>query len=126
VFRKIGHVLLVVALLGAIGAHWAVLQSVAWTTMLADNLRTTTLAEAVQKTFDGQHPCCLCKQIDFAKKSEKKVEFPGWIKKLEFDVKRTSFTFSAPQNFFLVPDFNDSLRAVAHKPPTPPPRLPAA
>ena len=39
-FRKLGHILLIVALLAAVGGHWIVLQSVAWTNMLAGNLRT--------------------------------------------------------------------------------------
>src|SRR5207247_1889036 len=43
VLRRISHALVLCALLTAIGAHWAVLQSVAWTTMLAENLRTTSL-----------------------------------------------------------------------------------
>ena len=38
--------------------------------MLTQNLRTGSLEDAVTKTFDGQHPCCLCKQIAAGKKSE--------------------------------------------------------
>ena len=67
--------LLVVALVTTTGLHWAMLQSVAWTTMLADNLRTQSLAEAVTHTFDGRHPCCLCNAIAAGRKSEKKKEF---------------------------------------------------
>src|SRR5690349_4015791 len=63
VLRKLGHVLLIVALLSASGTHWLVLQSVAWTTMLASNLRTSSLGEALERTFDGRHPCRLCRQI---------------------------------------------------------------
>ncbi len=46
--------LVVVALVATTGLHWAVLQSVAWTTMLANNLRTQSLAEAVAHTFERQ------------------------------------------------------------------------
>lgn len=39
------------------------LQGVAWVTMLVDNSRNGSLVEAVGKTFDGQHPCSLCKAV---------------------------------------------------------------
>ena len=41
----------------------AVLQSVAWTKMLVDYSRTEGIAAAVEKTFDGQHPCTLCMKV---------------------------------------------------------------
>jgi hypothetical protein len=55
-------------LVAGTGAHWGALQSVAWTRMLAENLRTVLFADAVVRTFDGQHPCSLCKVI--AKREE--------------------------------------------------------
>jgi len=75
VFIRIGKIFLVLALVAMLGAHWALLQTVAWTTMLADNLRSGSLHDAVTRTFDGQHPCCLCKAIAAGKQSEKKAEF---------------------------------------------------
>src|SRR5262245_52811445 len=84
VFRRIGHLLVLFALLTAIGAHWVVLQSVAWTTMLADNLRTASFPVAVERTFDGKHPCSLCKQIAKGKQTEKKAEFRVELNKFEF------------------------------------------
>ena len=72
---RFGKFIVVVALVTTTGLHWAMLQSVAWTTMLADNLRTQSLTEAVTHTFDGKHPCCLCKAIAAGKKSEQKKEF---------------------------------------------------
>ena len=83
VFRKLGHVLLIVALVAAVGGHWAVLQSVAWTNMLAGNLRAASVTEAFEKTFDGQHPCRLCQAIKEGKKSEKKTELPMPLKKID-------------------------------------------
>ena len=98
-FTRFGHVLLIVALLAATGAHWTVLQSVAWTTMLADNLRNTSLSEAVQRTFDGKHPCSLCKNISDGKKTQKKCEFPVWTTKLEFISERPVFRLQPPATF---------------------------
>ena len=38
---------------GGSGVHWGALQSVAWTRMLAENLRTTSFTEAVVRTFNA-------------------------------------------------------------------------
>jgi len=122
VFTRLGHVLLIAALLAATGAHWTVLQSLAWTTMLADNLRTASLPEAVQRTFDGKHPCSLCKKIDDGKKTQKKSEFPIWAKRLEFVSERPLFVFSPPRHFHLAPTRHESARERSHRPPVPPPR----
>jgi len=54
-----------------LGLHWAVLQSVAWTGMLVQYSRDATFVEALQKTFDGKHPCSLCRFIQQGGKSER-------------------------------------------------------
>jgi hypothetical protein len=122
VFKRLGHVLLIVALLVATGGHWALLQTVAWTNMLASNLRTSSFEEAVVKTFDGKHPCSLCKQIAQGKKSEKKSEFPVQLKRLEFVSEHTEFVFVAPRDFRLLPASEFCLSGVARSPAVPPPR----
>ena len=65
---------MIAALLTLGGAHWVVLQSVAWTTMLVEHSRGGPLLEAVKQTFDGAHPCSLCRQIEAGRKSEKQQE----------------------------------------------------
>jgi len=122
VLTRFGHVALIVALLAATGTHWVVLQSVAWTTMLADNLRTASLTEAMQRTFDGKHLCSLCKKIDAGKKTERKSEFPVQWKKLEFAHTATVLVFSAPTHFWLLNDRADFTDTLTHSPPVPPPR----
>lgn len=123
VFARLGHVLLIVALLAATGTHWAVLQSVAWTTMLADNLRTAPFREAVQRTFDGKHPCKLCHEISKGRAAEKQTEFPMWAaRKLEFVSQRLVFVFAAPTHYRLVPEFFSAGTDRPHRPPVPPPR----
>lgn len=47
-----------------VGGHWGMLQVVAWTGMLIDYSRDATFAEAWGKTFDGEHPCSICKTVD--------------------------------------------------------------
>lgn len=58
----------------AIGGHWFCLQSIAWANMLASYSQSCSLPEAVAKTFDGGHPCDLCKQISKARSQEKRQE----------------------------------------------------
>ena len=68
---RLGPVLMLVALLQICGGHWVALQSLAWTEMLVKYSQQAQLAEAVAKTFDGQHPCALCRTIEQGKKSER-------------------------------------------------------
>ncbi len=121
-FVRLGNCLLIVALIGVTGGHWAVLQTIAWTKMLADNLQTATLEAALTKTFDGKHPCKLCKSIDAGKRAEKKADLPLEIKKLEFVSQCPVFVFSAPQDFRLVPVFASISDGLTHRPSVPPPR----
>ncbi len=127
VLRRIGHLLVVTALLAAVGGHWAMLQSIAWTTMLADNLRDGNMTEAVSKTFDGEHPCPLCKHIAEGKKSEKKSDALDLkVKKLEFATELKGFVFAAPASFHLLPLFVSTADSQTEAPPVPPPRCFAA
>jgi len=110
------------ALVVTTGAHWAVLQSVAWTTMLAENLRSHSINEAVTCTFDGKHPCCLCKAIAAGKKSEKKSEFTLQLKKLEFPPAAEKLILVAPSRCGPLPLANAFAETLNQSPPTPPPR----
>lgn len=64
--------MLVMAMLSIGGGHWAALQTLAWSRMLVDNTRDSGLKAAVIRTFDGQHPCSLCREIERGRKSEEK------------------------------------------------------
>ena len=77
-FRRGGLVLAALALFSLAGGQWGVAQSVAWIGMLRDSVRQSgSFAQAISQTFDGQHPCELCKQIAFAKASEKRAPDPS-------------------------------------------------
>lgn len=114
--------MMIVALLAATGTHWAALQSVAWTTMLANNLQSGSFTMALEKTFDGRHPCPLCKAIAAGKSAEQKADFTLNLKKLEYPPAPKSFVFVAPAQFELVPQLNIFADSLTHSPPTPPPR----
>ena len=122
VLRKVGHALMILAVLAATGAHWWVLQSVAWTTMLAENLQTSSWELAVTRTFDGKHPCCLCKQIANGKQSEKKADFQLEARQLEFSYTSPEFVFCPPANFHEVSATDETAAVLAHAPPVPPPK----
>jgi hypothetical protein len=123
VFKRFGHILLICALLAASGSHWVILQSVAWTGMLAENLQSNSFQEAILKTFDGKHPCCLCKEIAKGKQSEKKADFSVDLKRLEFCYDSTAVVFTAPAFFWITDSIQNPICQLSHAPPTPPPRL---
>lgn len=64
--------LTIVALLVSIGGHWVALQSAAWAGMFVTFALQGPISQAVAKTFDGQHPCALCKAIERGTKSPSK------------------------------------------------------
>lgn len=68
--RMAGHWLLIGTLFVSLGGHLALLQTVAWGNMLVSFSRTDSLAEAAKKTFDGDHPCPLCKVVKQSSKDE--------------------------------------------------------
>jgi hypothetical protein len=122
VFVRGEKFLVVAALVFSTGAHWAALQTVAWTTMLASNLRSDSLTQAVSKPFDGEHPCPLCKAIAAGKKSEKKSEAIAPVMKLEFPPVAAAVSLFPPAQFELMPPQTFSANSSFSKPPVPPPR----
>ncbi|MDP0497807.1 MAG: hypothetical protein Q7Q73_16520 [Verrucomicrobiota bacterium JB024] len=63
--RFSGCCLLLLALLSALNVHWAVVQGVAWASMLSEEQqRAATLREAIERTFGGDYPCEICGLVD--------------------------------------------------------------
>ncbi|HTV62132.1 MAG TPA: hypothetical protein VMH30_06145 [Verrucomicrobiae bacterium] len=119
---KVGKSLLVLTLVAMLGAQWTLLQTVAWTTMLANNLRTYSFSESVSRTFDGQHPCPLCRAIAAGKKSERKNDTVQARQKLEFPLFAEQLVLIAPSSAGVLPRPATFARSLSLKPPTPPPR----
>jgi len=113
---------LIITLVTITGLNWSLLQTVAWTSMLANNLRTKSLGEAVARTFDGQYPCPLCRAIAEAKKSEKKSAILSASQKLEFPPLTGGLALMPPPHSFLDPQTHSPAGLVRQKPPLPPPR----
>ena len=122
VFRKLGQVLMIVAVLSATGTHWLAFQSVAWTAMLAENLQNSSFERALQRTFDGKHQCCLCREIAKDKQSEKKSDAQTELKKLDFSLTDFEVTFCPPSAFYELHAANNSAASLTRAPSVPPPR----
>jgi hypothetical protein len=62
--------LLIILLFWVTGGQWLMLQSVAWINMVRDYSQSSTLSRALIKTFDGNHPCPLCRFIQKEKSAQ--------------------------------------------------------
>ena len=71
--NRIACAVMGLALFVAIGGPLALLQGVAWVTMVHDFSKSGSLSQAVEKTFDGQHPCPLCQKLAKARAAEEKA-----------------------------------------------------
>jgi hypothetical protein len=123
VLRRIGRVAIVFALCGVIGLQWAALQSIAWTAMLIEYSKHSTVCYAIQRTFDGAHPCSLCHAVSKAKSSEKKSDLQSSFVRLDMicpgsvSIAQRSFApVVFPELVFFCPNNRSS-------PLAPPPRL---
>jgi hypothetical protein len=122
VSARLPRILIALALASSIGLHWTFLQAVAWAGMIVGYAQEAPLSESVVKTFDGRHPCKLCKQIANEKKSEKKSEYKFESRKLEFPYAPVAFRFRAPGFYWEVRARNDTADLLSRTPPIPPPR----
>ena len=106
----------------SIGLHWAFLQVVAWTGMVASYSRAMPVSEALVKTFDGKHPCSLCRHIGEGKRTEKKSDCGIELRKLEFAYAPVAFIFQPPSDFWEVRAGTMDAVLFTRPPPVPPPR----
>ena len=111
------------ALACSVGLQWGFLQSVAWLGMVVRYAQDETVIKALARTFDGKHPCALCKAIAKGKQAEKKAEFPDARKKFEFSYSASVFVFGTPLHFWQGSGLEDRADSLSRPPPVPPPRL---
>ena len=112
----------VAALTLVLGAHWAVLQSIAWVTMAVGYSQTGPLKEALVKTFDGKHPCQLCKLVADGKKSQQRQDAPTRRDKLDLFLVKRSVAIYPPPTPLMDPAISVLPDSHTDSPPTPPPR----
>jgi hypothetical protein len=121
--RKLMQWSLVCALVFSIGAHWPILQSVAWVGMAVSYSQTAPLKEALEKTFDGQHPCQLCDFVQTGKNAEKKQDSKKSPTRLDFWLNLDRAVIYPREVFSDGVFTNPSIAGQSHAPPTPPPRF---
>ena len=78
---------MIAVLMTAGGSHLAVLQVTAWGTMLAFNVQSLNIEEAVDRTFSGDHPCEICKRIAKAADEERSPENAPFPSSQNLDLK---------------------------------------
>ena len=129
-FRRIGLVCAALALFSIAGGHWAVVQSVAWAEMLRNYTQESgSVTVALKRTFDGQHPCALCREIQTAKSQDHKESPVAPAAKEDAKVKAVSADPILPQAERLATAMAFPNAAAlwsptrTEAPPTPPPRL---
>jgi hypothetical protein len=116
--------MLIVSILTSLGGHWIVLQSVAWTTMVFTNAKHANLSQALEKTFDGNHPCPLCKCIEKGRASEKKPEARIAASKMNLFFETGSVILLHPLNYRRQPSPDTFACDRSQKPLLQPPREP--
>lgn len=122
--RAVVRIATVLMLVLSLGLHWALLQTVAWTGMIISYSQDASLLTAVEKTFDGKHPCCLCKTIKQGRSEERKQsqQQPASSLKLEFPLATQSLILMAPELAEVRTIVNGPCSSFRLEPPTPPPR----
>jgi hypothetical protein len=121
--RRIGVWLCSLALLQILGGHWAFLQAGAWVSMILSYSQTVELKTAITQTFDGEHPCPICKTIQEGKKQEqKKAPLLNTELKKEFLAVWNAFHFHHQWLLFKYRASVDNIQGLAVEPAVPPPR----
>jgi hypothetical protein len=96
---RAGRWLVVLTVVFATGSHWFFLQSIAWVGMTVEFSRTEALGAALQKTFDGQHPCTLCKLVDEGRKADRTTDMQKAQTKLDLFCQDGAGVISDPLPF---------------------------
>lgn len=119
---RTGHCMVIAALFFALGGHWLVLQSVAWGTMLVENVETSSLSAALEKTFDGKHPCVICKSIAAAKKQESSLKRTTTVSRLSLYCEQADGRIYRLNEIASAGVRTEGLSMAAREPAVPPPR----
>jgi len=113
----------VIALVTSVGGHWAILQGVAWTTMVARFSQTMPLTQALANTLDGQHPCKLCLAVKQGQQEERKESKLKPLEQLLLFIELRAMTLLAPATIDPVFVFREHSSLRSEEPPYPPPRF---
>jgi hypothetical protein len=118
----IARAVTILALCCAIGLQWLALQSIAWTAMIVDYSKRVSVGKAIEQTFDGAHPCSLCRFVNNGKACEKKSDLQPLMPKVDMICTRQAITLFRPFVHFEYLTSDVSFCQIGHSPPVPPPR----
>ena len=121
---RLARILVLLAAVQILGGHWAVLQSVAWVKMVVDYSQNDSLPVAIEKTFDGAHPCDLCKVVRAGRSADERSPLVKEILKFKMEAVvapavRLVPPPEAPRLFFATVLSHESIVSTV---PVPPPR----
>lgn len=117
------------ALMVSIGGQWMVLQGVAWLGMAVTySVESGSFSSGLSKTFDGEHPCPLCRAVKKASQEERAPATPATGKsiaktKAELCLDSSIRLFPPQAQPLPVERMDQTARARTNAPDGPPPRL---
>lgn len=120
-FVRLSKLLALVAAVQILGGHWMALQSVAWVGMVIDYSKGASLSAAIEKTFDGAHPCSLCKTVSKGRSDEQKSESRKLVVKFEAVLSPSATAVAGVEQPAVFPTLFETFASLAFPPPTPPP-----
>jgi hypothetical protein len=120
-------IILLLAFLMANHVHLPLMQVVAWSSMLISYSQDYSLPEALVMTFDGEHPCPMCKAIDQAREASTEHSLPTGFQSSSarelcgLSIKQKELFFPAYAYHHHLSISPICWQSVAYPPPTPPP-----
>ncbi|MEQ1861406.1 MAG: hypothetical protein ABMA13_15900 [Chthoniobacteraceae bacterium] len=121
VLLRLSKTLALIAVVQILGGNWIALQSVAWVGMVIDYSKEAPLSVAIEKTFDGAHPCGLCKTVSEGRSKEQKSAKTRTLVKFEAVLARGVVIMEPASEAFEFPRLVETHSSPALAPPTPPP-----
>src|ERR1700747_2529192 len=119
---RLGRLLVALAVCCSIGGHWIGLQSIAWASMVVNYSQHCSITKAIEHTFDGEHPCDLCKHINKARDTEKKQDSQSAVAKTDLICAVRHIDLLTPLIHFNYPESVSALQSGFGLTPYPPPR----
>lgn len=122
--------MVVIGLCLSIGLQWAAIQSVAWMSMAVSySVEKGSVVEGLSDTFDGDHPCPLCKVVEKGIEAGNESKDGQTAPEKTKEMKLTLALVSIPQFVFPSVESNSwsttscSAITLRERPVTPPPQL---
>ena len=91
--------------------------------MIVDYSKNASLCHAIAKTFDGAHPCSLCRVVNKANSTEKKSDLQVLTPKVDMICPTRGTTRIQPFVHFDYATTNFSVSEIRQSPAVPPPRF---